>query len=106
MKVTVNIPVPAFVGKVASQGSSYLRQVAKEIVTTAVVAGAAAGLTVVANDVPGVASHYGLSPIFTAQIIAVVGAARAFVSGLNSVKVSPPGVAVPPAAPSDTQTGV
>lgn len=68
---------------------AFLKKFVVEVVETAAIAGALGGLTVLGNDIPVIADHYGFSPLFTMQIVALVGAARAFISGLNSVKQTP-----------------
>ena len=83
-QVTLSFKLPTIISKVLNV--NYLRQVAIEIVQTALVAGIGAGLTALANQVPSISAHYGLSPLITAQLIAVIGTARAFVSGVNSAK--------------------
>lgn len=89
---TISVNIPALPTKLAK---GYIVQVAKEIVQTAILAGAAAGLTAAATQIPAVGAHYGLSPIVTGQLVGIVGTVRAFVSGLNSVKVSSGGAAAP-----------
>lgn len=96
MKITLNIPLPGAFAR------SYLAQVAKEIAQTAVLAGALAGLTAAGNQIPVVSAHYGVSPLLTAQLVALIGSARAFISGLNSAKKTvAPGT--PPAAPAPVE---
>jgi hypothetical protein len=63
-----------------------LKVFVKEIALTAVGAGAVAGLTVVGNDVPVVADHYGWGAVASAQLVLVVGAVRAIVSNFFSEK--------------------
>lgn len=97
MKFTINLPINT------AAVSMYLRALVKELALTAVVAGAAAGLTLLGNDIPGIAAHYGWSPLVTAQAISIVGTARAFVSGFSSVKntVTGSGSSLPLPIPAD-----
>lgn len=92
---TLTVKIPSLPTAVARK---YFVQVAKEIIQTAVIAGALAGLTAASNQIPAFSAHYGVSPLLTAQLVALVGGARAFVSGLNSVKVSSTGT--PPTPPT------
>lgn len=75
-KVTINVPSFA-------SSKAFLVGVVKEVVLTAFVAGAGAGLTALAQDIPSISAHYGLNPLVTAQLIAVVGTARALVSNIG-----------------------
>lgn len=83
----ITIKVPAFLAKF---NGGYFKRLVIELIQTAAIAGALAGLTAAGNQVPQVSEHYGWNPLVTFQLVSLIGAARAFVSGLNSEKVSTP----------------
>ncbi len=80
---TISINIPSFLTKF---NKAFFVRLAIEVVQSSAVAGAVGGLTVLSNDVPVISDHFGLSPLVTAQLTAVILYARTIVSGLNSVK--------------------
>lgn len=89
---TVSINIPSFLTKF---NKAFFVRLAIEVVQSTAVAGAVGGLTVLGNDVPVISDHFGLSPLVTAQLTAVILYGRTVVSGLNSVKQTPSGVQAP-----------
>ena len=79
----ITIKIPSFLAKFRM---SYIKNVVVEIIQTSALAGAGAGLVALSQQIPAIGDHYGFSPLVTAQMIAIVGYARVFVSGLNSKK--------------------
>jgi hypothetical protein len=80
---TVSVSIPSFLTKFNKQ---FFYRIIIEVVQSTAIAGAVGGLTVLGNDVPVISDHFGLSPLVTAQLTAVILYGRTFVSGLNSVK--------------------
>ncbi len=89
---TVSINIPSFLTKF---NKAFFVRIVIEVAQSTAIAGAVGGLTILGNDMPVISNHFGLSPLVTTQLTAIILYGRTFVSGLNSVKQTS---TTPPAA--------